>query len=199
MFWASALQPAAGIFVLCQGSVLFLCGVILELLFVPIRFWAEPPERSDWAHMAGGACTNRPRLCPGDEASIGTFGLRRRTWRGGTAHFSLARESHLFLSLQEPGYGMGVPHVLRLVFALFCWCAAAALLASRGRCPPAGRCLCGLVVTVVRFVGAAVLVLAVVRCFVSAVLARWCVAVAVRWRAWCTPRARLRFEPRLLS
>ncbi len=30
----------------------------------------------------GGISCSRPRLCPGDEASFETFGLRRRTWRG---------------------------------------------------------------------------------------------------------------------
>ena len=30
--------------------------------------------------MAGRACTNRPRLCPGDE--VDACGLRLETWRG---------------------------------------------------------------------------------------------------------------------
>ena len=55
--------------------------------------------------MAGGACGNRPQLCLGDEASFETFGLRRSdvAWAGRSAHFSLERESHLFLSAEGAG------------------------------------------------------------------------------------------------
>ena len=52
--------------------------------------------------MAGGACTNRPRLCPGDEASIGTFGLRRRTWRGLSPLFPCKGEPPFLVELSPP-------------------------------------------------------------------------------------------------
>ena len=38
-------------------------------------------QRDEAGHIGGRACTNRPRLCPGDE--VDACGLRlRRTWRG---------------------------------------------------------------------------------------------------------------------
>ena len=43
--------------------------------------------------MAGGACTNRPRLCQGGE--VDAYGPRLETWRGPSPHCSLARENHL--------------------------------------------------------------------------------------------------------